>query len=63
MLKANKIKLQHPLISLFDIALIKRRQQLSTSIYTSISFSKKIAIFQHLFKVGCCLLAESTEDI
>ena len=25
-------------------------------LYTSINFSKKLAIFQHLTKVGCCLL-------
>ena len=30
---------------------------------TSISFSKKLAIFQHLAKVGCCLLTESTAAI
>ena len=31
---------------------------------TSISFSKKkLAIFQHFTKVGCCLLSESTEAI
>ena len=63
MLKANKFKLQHPLIRLFDIALIKRRQRLSMSICTSISFSKKIAIFQHLTKVGCRLQTESTDAI
>ena len=30
---------------------------------TSISFSRKIAIIQHLSSVGCCLLTESTEVI
>ena len=30
---------------------------------TCISFSKKLAIFQHLTKVGCCLLSERTVAI
>ena len=37
---------------------------MATIFITSISFSKKkLAIFQHLTKVGCRLLTESTEAI
>ena len=35
----------------------------TTHLHTSISFSKKLAIFKHLSKVSYCLLAESTEAI
>ena len=30
--------------------------------FTSISFSKKLAIFQHLTKVGCCVLTKKTKS-